>query len=265
MIQKEWSAKYKESEAQKERHMNNLRPNLSHPENAGELEELVKSEDSRKVDIIERVGSYKESMIDVYFKECNAFFVSLINNLNFVMLYYDKWVLNEDYIKLPGDENVERRHMNLRKLMIKKEKGDLADTNSERSIKKAWKGFPILSFSYGDKIAEIKVEEVVDDKKKPGKAADKKAAAGKGAKGGVEVDEVTATKQDDNCTANIVSYKTDRQKNAYSTMTKIYDKMKNGFDTGIEKIEEVHKEVTTKETYFEFYFENTRNKLFVYN
>lgn len=143
VIQKEWSVKYKESESQKDKHMNNLRPNLSHPENAGELEDLVKSEESRKVTILERVGNYKQCMIDVYFKECNAFFLGLINNLNFLMLFYDKWILNEDYIKLPGDENVEKRHMNLRKLMIKKEKGDLVDTSSERSIKKAWKGFPI--------------------------------------------------------------------------------------------------------------------------
>jgi len=63
-------------------------------------------------------------MIEVYFSECNNFFMNLINNLTFTMLYYDKWVLNEDYIKLPGDENVEKRHMNLRKLLIKKEKGD---------------------------------------------------------------------------------------------------------------------------------------------
>jgi hypothetical protein len=100
----------------------------------------------------------------------------------------------------------------------------------------------------------------VDDRKKGAKGADKKGA--KGAKG-AEIDEV-AVKQDENCTSNIVSFKTDRQKNAYSTMTKIYEKMKSDFDKGIGVIEGVFTEVTTKETYFEFYFENTRNKLFQY-
>jgi len=61
---------------------------------------------------LDKVEKYREEMIDAYFKECNAFFIALINNLNFVMLFYDNWILNEDYVKLPGDENVEKRHMN---------------------------------------------------------------------------------------------------------------------------------------------------------
>jgi len=177
------------------------------------------------------------------------------------MLYYDKWILNEDYIKLPGDENVEKRHMNLRKLLIKKEKGDLTDTSTERSIKKSWQGFPLLSFSYKDKIFEIKFSEETEDKGKKDKKApppkDKKT------KGGDDV--VVVDKQDENNTQNIISFKTFRQKSAFSTATKAYVMMKKDFDNGVQGIEDVYNEVTTKETYFEFYFENTRNKLFDYN
>ena len=152
-----WSVDYKESETKKNDHMRELRPNLAHPENKQELDTLVTTEKTRSTKILEKVEVFKESKVDNYFSECNNFFLALLNNLNFMMSYYDKWILNEDYIILPGDENVEKKHLNLKKLIIKKEKGDLVDTASERSIKKVWRAFSQHSFAYQDKIPDIKV------------------------------------------------------------------------------------------------------------
>jgi len=116
----------------------------------------VSTENTRRSGILTDVDKYKGLRIDSYFKECNAFFVALMNNLNFMMTFYDKWILYEDFVKLPGDENVEKKHLNLKKLMIKKEKGHLVDTSSERSLKKTWKAFNIMSFAYKDRVPEIK-------------------------------------------------------------------------------------------------------------
>jgi len=103
-------------------------------------------------------------------------------------------------------------------------------------------------------------EETEDKGKKAAKAPPPKD---KNKKGGDDV--AVVDKQDENNTQNIISFKTFRQKSAYSTATKVYEKMKQDFDNGVKSIEDVYNEVTTKETYFEFYFENTRNKLFDYN
>ena len=65
-----------------------------------------------------------------------------------------------------------------------------------------------------------------------------------------------------NMTPNIISYKTFRQKTAFANAYKEFECMKEKFDLSIKESENVHDEVITKENYFEFYFENTRNKLF---
>ena len=56
-------------------------------------------------------------------------------------------MLPEDFVKLPGDEEDEKQHLSLKKLMIMQQKGELKDTSSLRSFVKKWKNFPLDMFA----------------------------------------------------------------------------------------------------------------------
>jgi len=54
----------------------------------------------------------------MYFDEANTYFVRVLNNISFLLTFYDNFILHEDYIALPGDENHVKKHLNLKQLMI---------------------------------------------------------------------------------------------------------------------------------------------------
>jgi hypothetical protein len=150
IIGKRWSEELKKSTDLKERHLKELRPNLSHPENAKVLEELNLSEKSRADKFRSELTHFETSTRSQYFQKSNKYFICLMNNFNFLCLFYDNWLLNEDFIKLPGDETVEKPHLSLKQLLIMQKKGELKDTSSLRSIQKQWAGFDLDTFSHKD-------------------------------------------------------------------------------------------------------------------
>lgn len=44
----------------------------------------------------------------------------MLNNFEFIMMFYDRLILSEDFIKLPGDEEINKKPENLKKIMVKK-------------------------------------------------------------------------------------------------------------------------------------------------
>jgi hypothetical protein len=44
----------------------------------------------------------------------------LLNNFEFLLIFYDGIILYEDFNKLPGDEENNKKPENLKKIMIKK-------------------------------------------------------------------------------------------------------------------------------------------------
>lgn len=63
--------------------------------------------------------------------------------------------LFEDFVKLPGDEDIVKKHDNLKTLLKRKQKGALIDTSSERSLTKIWPGFLIDSFRIDERKVRI--------------------------------------------------------------------------------------------------------------
>jgi len=45
---------------------------------------------------------YRESLLDTEFDCSNTFFKNMLNNFEFLMIYYDNLILFEDFAKLPG-------------------------------------------------------------------------------------------------------------------------------------------------------------------
>jgi hypothetical protein len=46
----------------------------------------------------------------------NSFFIMLLNYFEFLLTYYDNWILFEDFNLLPGDEQIVKKNQNLQTL-----------------------------------------------------------------------------------------------------------------------------------------------------
>lgn len=155
-VQGNWSNAYTESEQQKADNLKKLRPNMTHPFNKPQREQLFTEEANRMKRIFAESESKTISTQDCYFTNCNMYLQKTLNSFYFLCLFYDNCILQEDYIKLPGDEEEVKEHLSLKKLMIMQQKGELKDTSSLRSITKRWKSYPVDMFAVHGKTYEFK-------------------------------------------------------------------------------------------------------------
>lgn len=176
----------------------------------------------------------------------------MLNNISFLLTFYDNWILFQDYIKLPGDENETKKHLNLKKLMQMQSKGELTDTKNWRSIRKIWKTFDLnwfrykkLAFDFARAEGELQEEKGGKPgakKKAPAQAAKKPAAKkpapanNKNAKKG-QKEELVAEREEGR-TIPQISYKTIMQKTAYHIFEERLAEFKALFDSGLSATEE---------------------------
>ncbi|EGR27437.1 hypothetical protein IMG5_196200 [Ichthyophthirius multifiliis] len=239
-----------QNENQKENHIKKLRPNLQNPQCKQELIQLVNEEKDRMKKYIEILNFYKNNLLDLRFKVSSDFFRALLNNFEFLLVYFDNEILFEDFNKLPGDDEIQKQHENIKVLYRIKQKGINIDTSSERSLNKVWVGFPIDSFNIDERKVEYKQTVVQEDEK--GKKENKK---GKNPpKKGNELEEANQT--NNNQTKDIKSFKTYRQKSACLQRNKMFDEFKKNFCYQIEKIKQEFNELENIEYKFEFKWES---------
>ena len=55
------------------------------------------------------IRDYKGKILDLEFNLSNDFFKGLLNHFEFLIMYYDSELLFEDFVKLPGDEIIEKK------------------------------------------------------------------------------------------------------------------------------------------------------------
>ncbi|KRX00539.1 hypothetical protein PPERSA_04560 [Pseudocohnilembus persalinus] len=116
-IRGEFEQKKGENEEKKQKHMFELRPNLSNPCIKNELDALLQNEKLRLHSFLEIVEKTKIQSLDRQFEISNSFFKALMHHFEFLAVYYDSLILWEDFIKLPGDEDIQKKHQNLKVLL----------------------------------------------------------------------------------------------------------------------------------------------------
>jgi hypothetical protein len=156
LVATKWNKSFALSESKKELHLKLLRPHLAHPYNLKEKEQLYQDEQHRIKSIFDELESRRAGLTDCYFNFNNVFFQKSLNSFYFFCLFFDNCPLQEDYVRLPGDEEVVKEHLSLKKLMVMQKKGELKDTSSLRSITKRWKTFPVDLFQVEGKTFEFK-------------------------------------------------------------------------------------------------------------
>ena len=96
-------------EEKKALNLTDLSPNLSKPKERNKLIELVIQERDRLQNFLKTIRDYKLRILDLEFLQSNDFFKGLLNHFEFLVMYYDAEVLFEDFVKLPGDEIIEKK------------------------------------------------------------------------------------------------------------------------------------------------------------
>lgn len=168
---------------------------------------------------------------DSHFSNAETFLTTILNNYDFLLLYTDSIYLYEDFAKLPGgnnllilDEAEEKKHLDIKRLMIMKQKGIKIDTQSERNIRKKWDGIDFKVFNIEDRKYAYKVasEEVPKEKEKKGGKKDSKDPK----KEQVQEPENSLTKV-------IETFKTWRQKSVFTARNESYENYKKDYENDL--------------------------------
>ena len=63
---------------------------------------------------MEEMKSNRSTILTQEFQDGTDFFKCVNQNFEFTLLYYDCIVLFEDFVKLPGDEQIQKKHQNIK-------------------------------------------------------------------------------------------------------------------------------------------------------
>ena len=124
-----------EDDDRKERHLKFFRPNLENPANKLATQELNQKEAERTEKFKEFIDDTQLRMLDVEQELSLEFNSAYLNNLRGLIRCYDCLLYKEDFIMLPGDEIVEKKHQNIKTLTAQAQKQDLG----KRPVRK-WPG-----------------------------------------------------------------------------------------------------------------------------
>lgn len=125
----------------KERHLKLFRPNLENPANKQVAFELNTQEKERTEQLIDQIDDVQIDLFDVEEEYSKKFYVAFLNNFRAMNILFDRVLTKEHFIAMPGDEHVEKKHMNIRLLMAMEANQDL----SKREVRKyPGLGFPVF-------------------------------------------------------------------------------------------------------------------------
>jgi hypothetical protein len=105
-----------EDDDRKEKHLKYFRPNLENPANKIATQELNQKETERTEKFKEIIDDMQLRMLDVEQDQSLEFHAAYLNNLRGLVKIYDCLLYKEDFIMLPGDEIVEKKHQNIKTL-----------------------------------------------------------------------------------------------------------------------------------------------------
>ena len=100
----------------KEKHLKLFRPNLENPANKAITMELNQKESDRTEKFKELIDDTQLKMLDIEQDLSMEFHVAFLNNVRVLIRLYDSLLYKEDFIMLPGDEIIEKKHQNIKML-----------------------------------------------------------------------------------------------------------------------------------------------------
>ena len=96
--------------------MKYFRPNLENPANKIATQELNQKELERTEKFKEILDDNQLRLLDIEQEQSLEFYNAYLNNMRCLVKIYDCLLYKEDFIMLPGDEIIEKKHQNIKVL-----------------------------------------------------------------------------------------------------------------------------------------------------
>lgn len=100
----------------KDEHLRLFRPNLENPANKEVTKELNEKEQRRCEEFKELIDDTQLNLLTVEEETSQLFHLAYLNNVRALVAIFDKLIPKSDFIMLPGDEIVEKKHANIKML-----------------------------------------------------------------------------------------------------------------------------------------------------
>jgi hypothetical protein len=71
-------------------------------------------------------------MMDMEVEQSKNYYIHYLNNVRALIKIYESLLYKENFIKLPGDEIVEKKHLNIKNLTAKMNNTDLSKKSTRR-------------------------------------------------------------------------------------------------------------------------------------
>ena len=146
IIEQDYEKKYKQNEQDKKQNLLDLRPNLSNPACKEELATLDKKVIDRFNGFITFIDDTQFKLIGILKTNSQKFFMSILNNTKADIQIYSSLLFNEDYILLPGDDVSQKKHLNIKNLVVQREKEGGYVERTNRGATEKWRGLPKAAF-----------------------------------------------------------------------------------------------------------------------
>ena len=135
---------YEKYEEVRDEYKKMLRPNLSNPSCRKDLEELNKKEEERSNTCKNLIKSSLENFYKSIKTSSELFKIKLLNNTEVFLYIFDNLFTYDTFIPLPGDEQLEIKRSNIKKLALRKKTGKV-EVVGVSIHKKNWPGLPLNS------------------------------------------------------------------------------------------------------------------------
>jgi hypothetical protein len=103
-----------QDQAQKDEHLRLFRPNLENPANKQDTIDLNNQEQKRCEEMNELIDTIQLNQLDIEEKQSLVFNTAYLNNVRALIKVFDRLLPKSEFIMLPGDEIVEKKHANIK-------------------------------------------------------------------------------------------------------------------------------------------------------
>ena len=169
-IEQEYEQKYNTNELEKKQNLQDLRPNLSNPACKEELAALDKKEITRFTTFSNTIDETQFKLLECLRVDSKKYFLTVLNTTSSNIYIYSALFFHEDFILLPGDDVSEKKHLNIKNLMVQREKEGGYVERTNRGLLEKWKGLPKKAFEvdFTNRPEFKKEDKQEEEKKEPG-------------------------------------------------------------------------------------------------
>ena len=165
-------------------------------------------------------------MLGIEETQAKTFFTAYLNNVRSFITIFDGLLVKDNFIMLPGDEIVEKKHQNIKLLTA-----SMTNTDMSKRPTRDWAGL-------GENVLIVNYDDMLDEESKD---QDEQPAE-------------PAPKEEDEITGQVTLKNTDHHKSIVKARNRFYELYKSRFLTSVQQIKSKYDSLRNEEDRFSSYW-----------